>query len=341
MGHDEVQDLLLTAEAANCGTLSELMHQLCACMCVRACWLARELPLSPPTHPLLAALGGGQLRRHALLHLPAVGHDGLQDGDGAGPQGPPLLVPPGDSALKIPLESQERVGEAVVAVALLEKHLLPLGLEVVGGGDRGETGLLALLSFAMNGNSVTLRSTFCFSSIRPESSRTDRRRSLQRLHGPHMQFKVKMRQNHQRCYITPMFLSQQGVCSISIPAQSPSPLTAIRIGSGPPSPLGPDHHEPACPTPHTHTAQLRSGFTDRLRWNEKKRKEKKQNNKNFHSNPKTPNQKSLQPTQSLPTQNRPTELAAVKNKTLSNTCDRKTFLGGAAAASNVYRFSSG
>lgn len=132
------------------------------CMCVSAYRLARELPLSPPTHPLLAALSGGQLRRHALLHLPAVGHDGLQDGDGAGPQGPPLLVPPGDSALKVPLESQERVGEAVVAVALLEKHLLPLGLGV-GGGERREKGLLALLSFSMNGNSVTLRGFFLFS----------------------------------------------------------------------------------------------------------------------------------------------------------------------------------
>lgn len=81
------------------------------------------------SYPLLAALGGGQLGRHALLHLPAVRHDGLQHGDGAGAQRPPLLVSSGDAALKVPLQRQEGVGQAVVAVALLQEHLLPLGLE--------------------------------------------------------------------------------------------------------------------------------------------------------------------------------------------------------------------
>lgn len=81
------------------------------------------------SHPLLAALGSSQLSRHALLHLPAVRHDGLQDRDGAGTHGPPLLVASRDPGLKIPLKSQERVGQVVVAISLLKKHLLPLSLE--------------------------------------------------------------------------------------------------------------------------------------------------------------------------------------------------------------------
>lgn len=84
---------------------------------------------SKRSHPLLPALGSRQLSRHALLHLPAVRHDGLQDGDGAGTHGPPLLVASRDPGLKIPLKSQKRVGQVVVAISLLKKHLLPLSLE--------------------------------------------------------------------------------------------------------------------------------------------------------------------------------------------------------------------
>lgn len=94
------------------------------------------------SYPLLAALGGGELGRHAFLHLPAVGHDGLQDGDGAGAQGPPLLVSSGDAALKVPLKGQEGVGQAVVTVPLLEKHLLPLSLET--NRRRGESIILTV-----------------------------------------------------------------------------------------------------------------------------------------------------------------------------------------------------
>lgn len=80
-------------------------------------------------HPLLSTLSRRQLRRHALLHLPAVSHDGLQDGDGAGAQRSSLRGSSRAAAFKVPLERQEGVGQAVVTITLLEKHLLPLSLE--------------------------------------------------------------------------------------------------------------------------------------------------------------------------------------------------------------------
>ena len=75
-------------------------------------------------YPLLPALSGSQLGGHSLLHLPAVGHDRLQDGHGAGAHRPAFFVPPGDT-LKVPLQGQEGVCHAEVAVALLNEQLLP------------------------------------------------------------------------------------------------------------------------------------------------------------------------------------------------------------------------
>lgn len=99
--------------------------------------LPTHICLQIQPHPLLAALGCSQLSRHALLHLPAVRHDGLQDRDGAGAHGPALLLSSGEPGLEIPLQGQKRVGQAVVAISLLKKHLLPLSLKTKK--KRGET----------------------------------------------------------------------------------------------------------------------------------------------------------------------------------------------------------
>ena len=56
-------------------------------------------------------------------------HDGLQDRDGAGSHGPALLVSSREPGLKVPLKGQKRVGQVVVAISLLKKHLLPLSLK--------------------------------------------------------------------------------------------------------------------------------------------------------------------------------------------------------------------
>lgn len=99
---------------------------------LRAQWRSHKLDSQQDglvSHLLLAALGSGELGRHPLLHFPAVAHDSFQYRDGTGPQGPSLVFTSGDPALKVPLEREEGVGDAVVSIAFLEEHLLSLGLE--------------------------------------------------------------------------------------------------------------------------------------------------------------------------------------------------------------------